>query len=226
MAARPMPHAHPAPLTFDGGNALSDFRARALLPRLQAICPRITGVAARFVHWVALDADATPAQQDKLAALLTYGDPYTGPVEGECVVVMPRLGTVSPWASKATDIARNCGIELHRVERVTEFRLTLKSGLVGGLLGGAKPLSDDERAEVAALLHDRMTESVAFAREAAVHLFDPSRRRRWPTWTCSVPAVPRWWPPTANSASRCRTTRSTTSSTPSPGWAATPATSS
>ncbi|RVT48567.1 phosphoribosylformylglycinamidine synthase [Rubrivivax albus] len=168
-----MPHAHPAPLTFDGGNALSDFRARALLPRLQAICPRITGVAARFVHWVALDADATPAQQDKLAALLTYGDPYTGPVEGECVVVMPRLGTVSPWASKATDIARNCGIELHRVERVTEFRLTLKSGLVGGLLGGAKPLSDDERAEVAALLHDRMTESVAFAREAAVHLFDP-----------------------------------------------------
>ncbi|MCP5270390.1 MAG: phosphoribosylformylglycinamidine synthase [Burkholderiaceae bacterium] len=168
-----MPHVHPAPLTFDGGNALSDFRARALLPRLQAICPRITGVAARFVHWVALDAAATPAQQDKLAALLTYGDPYTGPIDGECVLVMPRLGTVSPWASKATDIARNCGIELHRVERVTEFRLTLKSGLVGGLLGGAKPLTDDERAEVAALLHDRMTESVAFTRDAAVHLFDP-----------------------------------------------------
>jgi phosphoribosylformylglycinamidine synthase len=166
MAARPMPH---APLFFEGGNALSDFRARALLPRLQAICPRITGVAARFVHVVALDEAPTAAQRDKLAALLTYGAPYTGPIEGECVLVMPRLGTVSPWASKATDIARNCGMSLHRAERVTEFRLTLK----GSLFGAGKPLGDDERAEVAALLHDRMTESVAFARAEAAHLFDP-----------------------------------------------------
>jgi len=99
---------------------------------------------------------------------------------------------VSPWASKASDIARNCGIgvvgvrdatdatgatdatdatdapTLHRVERVTEFTLTLKSGL----LGAAKPLNAEERAAAAALLHDRMTEVVAFEREAAMHLFD------------------------------------------------------
>ena len=169
MAARPMPHAQIAPLFFEGGNALSDFRARALLPRLQAVSPRITGVAARFVHVVALDAAPTPAQQDKLAALLAYGDPYRGPSDGGCVVVMPRLGTVSPWASKATDIARNCGIDLHRVERVTEYRLVLKSPL----LGAAKPLSADELAAAAALLHDRMTESVAWARADAARLFDP-----------------------------------------------------
>ena len=81
---------------------------------------------------------------------------------------MPRLGTVSPWASKATDIAHNCGLALHRVERVTEFRLSLKTGL----LGGSKPLSDAELQACALLLHDRMTESVAFEREAARHLFD------------------------------------------------------
>ena len=107
-----MSHAHPAPLTFEGGNALSDFRARALLPRLQAVSPRITGVSARYVHWVALEADTSPAQHDKLAALLTYGEPFLEPerglADGERVIVMPRLGTVSPWASKATDIARNC----------------------------------------------------------------------------------------------------------------------
>ncbi|MFY9511535.1 MAG: phosphoribosylformylglycinamidine synthase [Rubrivivax sp.] len=154
---------------FEGGNALPEFRARALLARLQAACPRLTAVAARHVHWVAFDAAPAPAAVDKLAALLTYGDPYTGPGDGETVVVMPRLGTVSPWASKASDIARNCGLDLHRVERVTEFRLTLKSGL----LGGAKPLSADERSAVAALLHDRMTESVAFARDAGAQLFDP-----------------------------------------------------
>ena len=153
---------------FEGGNALSDFRARAVVTALQAVCPRIGSVAARHVHWVAFDTPPAAAALDKLAALLTYGDAYTGPSAGELVVVMPRLGTVSPWASKASDIARNCGLQLHRVERVTEFRLTLKSGL----LGAAKPLSADERMAVAALLHDRMTETVAFARAAAAHLFD------------------------------------------------------
>ena len=90
-----------------------------------------------------------------------------------CVVVMPRLGTLSPWASKASDIAHNCGLaSVHRVERVTEYRLALKSGLLGAVTGGAKPLSSDELQACAALLHDRMTESVAFERQAAAHLFD------------------------------------------------------
>jgi len=153
---------------FEGGNALSDFRAQALLPRLQAVQPRITGVAARHVHWVCSDAELARAEFDKLAALLRYGEPYTGAVDGPLIVVAPRLGTVSPWASKATDIAHNCGLGVRRVERVTEFRLALKSGL----LGGAKPLATAELQACAALLHDRMTESVLTAREEAVHLFD------------------------------------------------------
>ncbi|MDO9095828.1 MAG: phosphoribosylformylglycinamidine synthase [Rubrivivax sp.] len=153
---------------FEGGSALSAFRAQALLARLQTVCPRINGVAARFVHWAAFDAQPDRATVDKLQALLDHGDNFAGPAQGERVVVMPRLGTVSPWASKATDIARNCGLVLHRVERVTEFTLSLKAGL----LSAAKPLSAEERAAAAALLHDRMTEHVAFEREAAVHLFD------------------------------------------------------
>ena len=156
-------------LHFEGGDALPAFRAQALLARLQAACPRITTVAARFVHWVGFDSAPARAELDKLQGLLSYGDAYAGPAAGELVVVMPRLGTVSPWASKAGDIARNCGLVVHRIERVTEFRL----GLKGGLFGAAKPLSADERATVAALLHDRMTESVAFERHAAEHLFDP-----------------------------------------------------
>jgi phosphoribosylformylglycinamidine synthase len=157
-------------LNFPGGDALSAFRAQTLLAQLQAACPRITAVAARFVHWVACDAAPDRSATDKLQALLTYGDAYAGDTAGELVVVMPRLGTVSPWASKASDIARNCGLSIHRVERVTEFRLTLKGSMLG--LGSAKPLSAEERAAVAALLHDRMTESVAFEHEAAAHLFD------------------------------------------------------
>jgi len=163
MSASPLHLTH-----FPGGDALSAFRAQALLLALQAACPRISAVAARHVHWVAHDGPPSRAESDTLQALLTYGDTYAGPSSGELVVVLPRLGTVSPWASKASDIARNCGLHLHRMERVTEFRLALKSGL----LSAAKPLSADERSAVAALLHDRMTESVAFEREAASHLFD------------------------------------------------------
>lgn len=152
--------------SFEGGSALSSFRIQQLLPRLQAIHDKISGIAARYVHLVAFDSAPTQEQQQKLAALLTYGDPYQGPAEGPLVVVAPRLGTVSPWASKATDIAHNCGFAVHRVERVVEYRLTLKSGLLGK--GG---LSTEQLGQVAALLHDRMTESALASREEAAGLF-------------------------------------------------------
>ncbi|QIL43765.1 phosphoribosylformylglycinamidine synthase [Acidovorax sp. HDW3] len=155
-------------ISFAGGNALSTFRAQQLQSALAAIHPKITGVAARFVHLVALDDAPTPAQQERLAALLTYGEPYAGPEDGGLLlVVTPRLGTVSPWASKATDIARNCGLAVHRVERITEYRLTLKTGL----LGGQPEVLPAQLAQIAALLHDRMTESVMPTRAEAEQLF-------------------------------------------------------
>ena len=107
------------------------------------------------------------ALQQQLAALLNYGEPYAGPSDGLLIVVTPRFGTVSPWASKATDIAHNCGLAVHRVERVVEYRIGLKSGLLG-----KATLTEAQLAQVAALLHDRMTESVMFDLATAHHLFD------------------------------------------------------
>ncbi|HEX6364338.1 MAG TPA: phosphoribosylformylglycinamidine synthase, partial [Albitalea sp.] len=155
-------------LHFEGGNALSAFRAQALVARLQAIEPRIAAVHARHVHWVWSEAPLAAADRDRLAALLRYGEPYAGPAGGALVVVAPRLGTVSPWASKATDIAHNCGLGIKRIERVTEFRLGVKNGL----LGAGRPLAADTLGALAEQLHDRMTESVLLAREDAAHLFD------------------------------------------------------
>nr|WP_207190060.1 phosphoribosylformylglycinamidine synthase [Ramlibacter ginsenosidimutans] len=140
---------------FEGGQALSDFRIQQMLPRLQAVHPKITGIAARYVHLVASDHAPAPAEKERLAALLTYGEPYTGPTAGPLLVVTPRLGTVSPWASKATDIAHNCGLAVRRIERAVEYRLQIASGWRG------KPaLEEDQLGALAALLHDRMTESV------------------------------------------------------------------
>ncbi|ART48596.1 phosphoribosylformylglycinamidine synthase [Acidovorax carolinensis] len=153
--------------TLAGGNALSNFRAQQLQPALEAIHPKISGIAARFVHLVATDAAPTPTEQERLAALLTYGDPYAGPEDGAMLIVTPRLGTLSPWASKATDIARNCGLAIRRVERITEYRISLKAGL----LGKTPELTAGQLAQVAALLHDRMTESVVADRAGAAALF-------------------------------------------------------
>lgn len=167
MTSHPSPTMHHLHIsTFEGGNALSAFRVQQLLPRLQVIHDRISGIAARFVHLVASEQQPDAATRERLAALLTYGDPYTGPTEGELLLVSPRFGTVSPWASKATDIAHNCGLALKRVERVTEYVITLKQPLLG-----KAALSEEQRLAVAALLHDRMTESVMFERAQAAGLF-------------------------------------------------------
>ncbi len=155
-------------LSFEGGNALSPFRAAALLKRLQQLQPRMAGIDARHVHWVRTGAALDAAAHDRLAALLRYGEPAPAAADGALVVVMPRLGTVSPWASKATDIARNCALPVLRIERVTEYRLQLQRPL----LGAPRTLAPAELQACAALLHDRMTESVGFARDDARRLFD------------------------------------------------------
>ncbi|MBC7469969.1 MAG: phosphoribosylformylglycinamidine synthase [Ramlibacter sp.] len=152
---------------FEGGNALGEFRVQQLLPRLAAITDRITGLSARFVHMVATQQRPGVDEKERLAALLAYGEPAAAAAAGATlIVVTPRFGTISPWASKATDIAHNCGIYLTRVERITEYRLTLKSGLLS-----RGELSPQQQQAVAVLLHDRMTESVMFSREQARELF-------------------------------------------------------
>jgi len=160
--------------TFEGEsrgiNALSDFRAQQLLPRLQAINDKITGISARFVHLVATDTPPTEAAQTQLEALLSYGEPCgswpANTTGASFFVVTPRFGTVSPWASKATDIAHSCGLAVKRIERMTEYCLSIKSGLLGKTY-----LSVHQREAVIALLHDRMTESVMTDRAQAASLF-------------------------------------------------------
>jgi phosphoribosylformylglycinamidine synthase len=157
---------------FDGGNAVSDFKVLQLLPRLQGISDKITGLSARFVHLASFDAAPDDAMVERLGQLMTYGEPATDvhltleKSGAPALYVMPRLGTVSPWASKATDIAHNCGLVLHRVERLVEFRIGLKSGLLG-----KASLSEDQLRAVADVLHDRMTEAVTTERSQAEALF-------------------------------------------------------
>ena len=155
-------------LILPGSNALSAFRTQRLLSQLQAVESAIVGVTGRFLHFI--DAATAPSQDGigRLNALLTYGEPFAGVAEGDEFVVIPRFGTISPWASKATDIMHNCGMtHIKRIERGVSYHVQMKSGL----LGGAKKLSDTAAQEVAALLHDRMIETVLRKASDAAHLF-------------------------------------------------------
>ena len=145
-------------LILPGTPALSAFRKEKLLQQL----PDVVALGSRYVHFAELDGSLSDAQQQVLARLLQYGPSLDeAPVDGECFLVVPRPGTISPWSSKATDICHNAGLEaLVRVERGIEYRLQFADGA-----------GDEARAAARAALHDRMTETVLDRLEQGSELF-------------------------------------------------------
>ena len=143
-----------------GAPVLSDFRRNKLLARLQQQVPGVRAVYAEFMHFADLTGELTEQDQAVLDRLLKYG-PSVAVEEpnGSLVLVVPRFGTISPWSSKATDIAHNCGLRMiDRLERGIAYYVTGE-------------LSSDDLQQVRALLHDRMTEQALDSVEAAAQLF-------------------------------------------------------
>ncbi|MBI5451780.1 MAG: phosphoribosylformylglycinamidine synthase [Gammaproteobacteria bacterium] len=145
-----------------GTPALSAFRLDKKLAALQAVVPAVSGLYAEFMHFVELDGVLDDAGHQRLRELLHYGPALqvAEPV-GELLLIVPRLGTISPWSSKATDIAHICGLAaVARIERGVGYYVQSRSVLTG------KQLRD-----IGALLHDRMTESVLGSLDDAAALF-------------------------------------------------------
>ena len=155
----------PDVLFLRGRSALSSFRIAKLLAALTAARPghSISGLSAHYWHFVEIDRPLGDGEHATLERLLTYGplDRRAGAGDASLVVV-PRFGTISPWSSKATDIARNCALEaVRRIERGVAIELSLR----------ARHLPDDDRAALLPLIHDRMTETVVDDIEEARRLF-------------------------------------------------------
>ncbi len=164
---------------FPGAAALSSFRQVRLLEQLQRIDRNIVKVCGQYLHFVDTLAPLSAEERTRIEALTDYGMPFVASTARRSVdatfIVLPRLGTVSPWASKATEIAVHCGLSsVCRIERGIEYTVTLKTGL----LSGAHAWTEIARVAVAAALHDRMTESVIGSRDAARQVFDtlPARQ--------------------------------------------------
>ena len=157
-------------LQIPGAPALSAFRIAKLLGRLGALEPTVTALAARFMHFAELAQPLSAPEREVLAQLLTYGPRPEAPAEagaGECVLVVPRSGTISPWSSKATDIARVCGLAgVRRIERGIEYRVR-----------ATRPLGSERLARLAPVLIDRMTEMALLDGAQAARLFEHSPPR-------------------------------------------------
>src|SRR5262245_10540328 len=105
-----------------GPAAETAFRLEKLRAEIGRIVPGIRDIAARFEHYVHGADELNPSESAVLDALLDYGAPAEEG-RGEAIHIVPRLGTISPWASKATDIARISGLRVARIERGRVYRL-------------------------------------------------------------------------------------------------------
>ncbi|MDP8566851.1 phosphoribosylformylglycinamidine synthase [Methylophilus aquaticus] len=140
-------------LSLRGSAALSQFRLDKLYSTLKQTAPDIAHIATEFVHFAFSEQALDSRTKNTLQQILTYG-PKTGheSPQGELFLVIPRIGTISPWASRATDIAHNCGLEnLLRLERGIAYYVTTHSG---------QPLSTAEKKALRTAIHDRMTETI------------------------------------------------------------------
>ena len=145
-----------------GGPALSSFRLSRVLERLQQKIPAVSGLDAQHRYFAQLQEEAwTQDRQHILERLLDASAATSLAHSQQLFLVVPRPGTVSPWSSKATDIAHNCGLsQVQRLERGTAWFVTTE-----------QPLSDAEAAQISELLHDPMMEIVLAEEQQASQLF-------------------------------------------------------
>jgi len=146
---------------LSGADALSAFRQQRLLGSLATQGIELESIEAQYLHFIWSDKELSAQNQEVLASLLTYGQPFVSKINQDkswfgngsdqkpVAIVIPRLGTVSPWASKATDIAQQCGLHVLRIERGVQFSWKPK-----------KAFSTEQEQIILAAVHDRMTEAV------------------------------------------------------------------
>ena len=151
-------------LKLRGGNALSSFRLDKLMQGLRAAAPAISHVHAEYWHFAATRRALEAPELSVLEKILTYGPASTvEEPEGELFLVVPRLGTISPWSSKATDIASHCALAaVERLERGVAFYAQKADG---------SALTQTEKQALLPLIHDRMTEVVLADFGSAERLF-------------------------------------------------------
>ena len=158
-----------------GSSALSDYKIDKLMAALRAANVPVDSISTVYVHLIDCAQPLSDEQKQVLAKILTYGPVDEGHGEqGELFLVVPRVGTISPWATKATDIAHNCGLAgIHRIERGIAYYI-------------AGSFNAEQRATIASLIHDRMMQVVLSDFDAAAALFSEQQPAPYKTVALST----------------------------------------
>ena len=147
-----------------GASAYSEFRLSKLTSLIRTDLPDLTGLNARYVHFIESNVPLNEDDLDKLNQLLDYGPNHTDFENAIKFWSIPRLGTISPWSTKASDIVLHCGLEtITRVERGVEWQINFNS---------QRSLGAEEKVLFAQRLADRMTESLLFNLDEVDRLFE------------------------------------------------------
>ena len=151
-------------LILQGSNALSKFRINKLLSVVQTHTPEIISIQTRFIHFVNENRALDKKEDAQLNELLNYGETCNSFIKGSELIVIPRPGTISPWSSKASDIAHNSGLnKIIRIERGVIYLFEIPN---------EKKLTKRQIERIAPLIHDRMTEIIIEDENEAVKLFN------------------------------------------------------
>jgi phosphoribosylformylglycinamidine synthase len=150
-------------IELPGQSALSEFRLKKLWSVLRRSDPDVATVHARYVYFTGTVRALRPDEEKRLDALLLSGEPVLElPQSARRLIAIPRPGTISPWSSKATDIAHACGLaSVERIERGICYGLQFKHDAAG-----------ENLAALTGHLHDRMTEAVIEDAAGARRLFE------------------------------------------------------
>jgi len=141
-----------------GNPAHSAYRLNQLLTKLKEV-GNISAVKSQYVYFVDLDVELTNTEHSHLQVLLNNSEEdKTSELTSNSAIITPRLGTISPWSSKATDITHTCGIEhIHRIER--------------GVVYTFEGVGSDNQKAMEAVVHDRMMEQVSHSFDVLEGLF-------------------------------------------------------
>jgi phosphoribosylformylglycinamidine synthase len=156
-------------LNLFGSSMLSDFNKQKLIKQLKQQSISVSDICAHYVHFVDTNKDLSSEQHQTLNSLLTYGPKSTASKpptdENLAVLIGPRAGTISPWSSKATNIAINCGLgAINRIERGVEYKFWGKN-------------LNDHLHLIQTAIHDRMTQMVLPSYHDATYLFVQSEAK-------------------------------------------------
>ena len=143
-----------------GSKVFSEFRKKALIKKLKLINPSINKIDSSYLHLIESNNELNAEENKRLEKILSYSSSSISLELKDIIYIGPRIGTISPWSSRASDIAKHAGIDVNRIERCAAISVF-----------STNKLNKDDWEKIGECIYDRMTESIFFNKDDILKLF-------------------------------------------------------